>query len=305
MKTLNGIIIKGVCGLYSVETADGILACKARGIFRKEGVKPLAGDRVTVETDGVSAAITVIAPRKNSLNRPPVANIDKLVIVSGAVSPVPNLQLIDRLTAAAAYKGITPVVVFSKCDLADVSRYVNIYRHAGFVSFGFSAVTGEGLAQFDAVFDGGVCALTGNSGAGKSTLLNRLCPALELETAEVSKKLGRGRHTTRAVELYKVLGGYIADTPGFSSFDFDGGGFIPKYDLPDCFPELAEYKDACKFTGCSHVSEKGCAVLEALQAGKLEPTRHESYKVMYAEAKAVPDWQLKKVAAVFREDKKT
>ena len=293
MKTLEGLIIKGVGGLYFVETAQGVYACKARGVFRKDGVKPLPGDRVTVAVEELSSTVAEIHPRKNSLNRPPVANIDKLVIISGAVSPAPSTLIIDRLTAAGEKHGIEPVVTFSKSDVADVSRFVEIYRSAGFRSFAFSSVTGEGIDEFRSVFDGGVCVLTGNSGAGKSTLLNVLEPSLRLETGDVSKKLGRGRHTTRAVELFRVGGAYIADTPGFSSLDMEGGEFISKYDLELCFPDFGPFRENCRFTGCSHTAEKGCAVLAALNEGKLQPTRHESYVAMYNEAKAVPDWKLK------------
>ncbi len=294
MERLEGIIIKGVGGLYSVETPAGVIACKARGIFRKDGVKPLVGDRVEVTVDGTGSAVSKIFERKNALNRPPVANIDRLVIISGAVSPAPGTLIIDRLTAACEKNGIEPVVAFSKCDLADVSRFAEIYRKAGFRSFVYSAVTGEGLDAFADVFDGGVSALTGNSGAGKSTLMNVLFPELQLETGDVSKKLGRGRHTTRAVELFRVGNGYIADTPGFSSLDLDGSGFIRRTELAECFSDFAPYRDRCRFTGCSHTAEKGCEVLRAVADGEICQSRHESYKLMYEEAKAVPDWMLDK-----------
>ncbi len=293
MRTVEGRIVKGVGGLYTVETAEGKYACKARGVFRKDGIRPLVGDRVVIAVEELSATVTEILDRKNSLNRPPVANIDKLVIISAAVSPAPSTLIIDRLTAAGENHGIEPIVTFSKCDVEDVSRYVDIYRAAGFRSFAFSSVTGEGIDAFKTVFSDGVCVLTGNSGAGKSTLLNLLDPSLRLETGDVSRKLGRGRHTTRAVELFRVGGAYIADTPGFSSLDMEDGEFISKYDLPLCFPDFAEYRDRCRFTGCSHTTEKGCAVLTALAEGRIQPTRHESYVAMYNEAKAVPDWKLR------------
>lgn len=296
MRSLSGTIVKGVGGLYTVETQEGRFACKARGVFRKEGVRPLPGDRVRIEVDDLSAVISQIEDRVNQLNRPPVANIDKLVIISGAAVPSPNTLIIDRLTAAGEKHGVEPIVVFSKSDLADMSELVRIYRAAGFRSFAFSSVTGEGLEGFDEVFDGGLCVLTGNSGVGKSTLLNKIAPDLALETGDVSKKLGRGRHTTRAVELFRVGGAYVADTPGFSSLDMEGGEFINKYELADCFRDLSAYRDGCRFTGCSHTTEKGCAVLRALAEGKIEPTRHESYLAMYREAKAVPDWKMKQLS---------
>lgn len=288
-----GRIMKGVGGLYTVLTDDGtVLQGKARGLFRKDGIKPLAGDLVTVSVEQDSVTIVEIHPRKNMLLRPPVANIDKLVIISAAVSPAPSLSVIDRLTALAAYRRIEPVVVFSKCDLQDVSEYVQIYRRAGFASFAFSSVTGEGVSQFLPLFSHAVCALTGNTGAGKTSLLNRLSPDLALDTGEISKKLGRGRHTTRCVELFPLFDGYIADTPGFSALDFESGDLIAKEELASCFPDFDAYTPACRFTGCSHSVEKGCAVLEAVRDGKIEPTRHASYVNMYNEVKDIPPWQL-------------
>lgn len=288
-----GRIMKGVGGLYTVRTDEGmLLQCRARGLFRKDGVKPLAGDWVTVSASQDSATIVQIHPRKNMLLRPPIANIDRLVIISGAVSPSPSLSVIDRLTALATYRRIEPVVVFSKCDLLDVSDYVQIYRRAGFVSFAFSSVTGEGVSRFLPLFSHAVCALTGNTGAGKTSLLNRLSPDLALDTGEISKKLGRGRHTTRCVELFPLFDGYIADTPGFSALDFENGDLIAKDELASCFPDFDTYTPDCRFTGCSHTVEKGCAVLQAVRDGKIEPSRHASYVTMYSEVKDIPQWQL-------------
>ena len=290
-----GRIMKGVGGLYTVQTEEGaVLSCKARGLFRKAGIKPLAGDWVSVTCEQDSATIVQIHPRKNMLHRPPVANIDRLVIVSGAVSPTPSLSVIDRLTSLAVYHQIEPVVVFSKCDLADVSSYVKLYRHAGFTSFGFSSVTGEGVSQFLPLFTQSICALTGNTGAGKTSLLNRLAPELALDTGEISKKLGRGRHTTRVVELFPLFDGYIADTPGFSALDFENGDLIPKEELASCFPDFDIYTPGCRFTGCSHTVEKGCAVLEAVRSGNIEPTRHASYVNQYNEVKDISQWQLER-----------
>lgn len=288
-----GLITKCIGGLYTVQCENSeTIQCKARGIFRKDKVKPIAGDFVTVNEVNGSFAIISIDKRKNSLKRPPVANIDKLIIISAATAPEPNYLIIDRLAAIAENNNIEPVIVFSKCDLADVSSYVNTYTKSGFQSFGFSSVTGENTDLFEKIFSNSVCALTGNSGAGKTTLLNVLCPELSLDTGEISQKLGRGRHTTRCVELFKLFRGYIADTPGFSSLDIVSGDYIPKDELVYCFPDFAEYIGKCKFTSCTHTVEKGCAVLSALNSGQIERTRHQSYITMYNEVKDIKEWQL-------------
>lgn len=292
-KIVEGRILKGTGGLYAVETPEGIFSCKARGIFRKDGRKPLAGDLVSVETDGQTSSIVQIADRRNYLNRPPVANVNSLVILSAAASPAPNLLLIDRMTSIAIHRNIQPIPVFSKCDIQDMHEFVEIYKDSGFLSFAFSSKTGEGIENFEKIFGHGVCVLTGNSGVGKSTLLNRLYPSLALETGEISRKLGRGRHTTRMVELYPIDDGYIADTPGFSSLDFESGGWISKYELAECFPDFAPFRDQCRFTGCSHTVEKGCAVIQAVKEGKILPSRHENYKKLYAEVNVL-DWQANK-----------
>ena len=287
-----GRILKGVGGLYTVLTDQGtVLPCKARGIFRKEGVKPLAGDFVTV--DAAEQTIVEIQKRRNSLLRPPIANLDKLFIVAAGVSPPPSYAVIDRLLVSACFQHIEPVILFSKADLVDVSEYVGVYRRAGFHSFSFSSVTGEGIDSFLPLFENSVSVLTGNSGAGKSTLLNRLAPQLSLQTGEISKKLGRGKHTTRSVELFPLFGGFIADTPGFSALDLEIGRGITKNNLAECFPDFLPYVDRCRFTGCSHTVEKGCAVLAALAEGKIEKTRHADYVAMYDELKAIPDWMNK------------
>ncbi len=290
---VSGRILKGVGGLYTVLLEDGrTLACKARGVFRKDGIKPLTGDFVEVDTQ--AQTIVTIKKRTNFLLRPPIANIDKLFVVAAGVSPSPNLLVIDRLLACACFQKIEPVILFSKSDLSDVADYAAIYRRAGFLSFAFSSVTGEGIDAFLPLFANSVCALTGNSGAGKSSLLNRIAPQLQLETGEISKKLGRGRHTTRSVELFPLFGGFIADTPGFSALELEIGSGITKYNLADYFPDFSPYAAHCRFAGCSHTVEKGCAVLQALADGKIEPTRHASYAAMYEECKAIPDWINKK-----------
>lgn len=288
---LNGKILKGIGGFYYIETADAVYECKARGVFRKQKVTPLVGDDVTItiRSNGENT-IDSIYTRKNFLVRPPVANIEQLFILSAACNPSPNLFLIDKMTAIAINKGIEPIIVFTKCDLMDLSEFEKIYKNAGFKTVCVSSVTEAGIDTVKEWISGKVSAFTGNSGVGKSTLLNSICEGLNLDTGEISEKLGRGRHTTRAVELYKVCGGYVADTPGFSSFDIEKNESVDLEDIQYCFPEFQPYLGKCKFVSCSHTVDKGCAVLEALSEGKIEKTRHESYKTMYSEAKELKKW---------------
>lgn len=288
---LNGKILKGIGGFYYIETADAVYECKARGVFRKQKITPLVGDDVTItiRSNGENT-IDSIHPRKNFLVRPPVSNIEQLFILSAACNPSPNLFLIDKMTAIAINKGIEPIIVFTKCDLMDLSEFEKIYKNAGFKTICISSVTKDGIDTVKEWISGKVSAFTGNSGVGKSTLLNSICEGLNLDTGEISEKLGRGRHTTRAVELYKVCGGYVADTPGFSSFDIEKNESVDLEDIQYCFPEFQPYLGKCKFVSCSHTVDKGCAVLEALSDGKIEKTRHESYKAMYSEAKELKKW---------------
>ncbi len=288
---LNGKILKGIGGFYYIETADAVYECKARGVFRKQKITPLVGDDVTItiRSNGENT-IDFIYPRKNFLVRPPVANIEQLFILSAACNPSPNLFLIDKMTAIAINKGIEPIIVFTKCDLMDLSEFEKIYKNSGLKTVCISSVTKDGIDTVKEWISGKVSAFTGNSGVGKSTLLNSICEGLNLDTGEISEKLGRGRHTTRAVELYKVCDGYVADTPGFSSFDIEKNESVALEDIQYCFPEFQPYLGKCKFVSCSHTVDKGCAVLEALSDGKIEKTRHESYKAMYSEAKELKKW---------------
>lgn len=291
---INGIIIKGIGGFYYVEAADGIVyECKARGVFRKEKITPLAGDRVeiTVESNNKNS-IDKILERRNFFKRPPIANVDTLVIVSSVCDPRPNLLIIDRLTAVASYKNVEPIIVFTKDDLQSANEFVKIYTNAGFKTFAVSNETGEGIEKVKSIIDGGVTVFTGNSGVGKSSLINRMYPDFCLETGEISRKLGRGRHTTRHVELFKVGSGYIADTPGFSSLDFETNDLIKKDELAFCFPDFTDYIGSCRFSTCAHVNDKGCSLVEAVKNGDVERTRHESYVTMYNEVKDIKDWQL-------------
>ena len=291
---IDGIIKKGIGGFYYVEAADGIIyECKARGVFRKEKITPLAGDKVEISVDENNKnSIDKIYERRNMFKRPPIANVDKLVIVSSVCDPRPNLLIIDRLTAVAVYKNVEPIIVFTKNDLQSADEYIEIYKNAGFKTFAVSNETGEGIGEVKEVIENGVCVFTGNSGVGKSSLINRMYPDFALETGEISKKLGRGRHTTRHVELFKALDGYIADTPGFSSLDFETNELIKKDELAFCFHDFSDYIDSCKFSTCAHVNDKGCRLIEAVNSGDVMRSRHESYVTMYNEVKDIKDWQL-------------
>ena len=292
--TTDGIIIKGIGGFYYVEAADGtIYECKARGVFRKEKITPLAGDRVEISVEENNKnSIEKILERRNYFKRPPIANVDKLVIVSSVCDPRPNLLIIDRLTAVAVFKDVEPIIVFTKDDLQSADEYVDIYTKSGFKTFAVSNETGEGVEAVKSAIEGGVSVFTGNSGVGKSSLINKMYPSLSLETGEISKKLGRGRHTTRHVELYSIGKGYIADTPGFSSLDFETNDLIKKDELAFCFPDFSDYIGSCKFSTCAHVNDKGCRLVEAVNNGDVVKSRHESYVTMFNEVKDIKDWQL-------------
>ena len=292
---LTGLILRSQGGFYQVRTSAGELRCRGRGRFRKEATQLLVGDQVEVQpTEEGAGFITGLAPRKNFLIRPPVANLDRLVLVVSAADSAPNLLVVDKLTAIAARRGIPAALVFTKSDLADTANLAAIYRGAGYPVCQVNSLTGEGIPQVRALFQGGLSAFCGNSGAGKSTLLNALYPKLQLATGEISRKLGRGRHTTRHVELFPTGdGGYIADTPGFSAVEFLQFEKMPAAALEDCFPEFGPYREKCRFTGCSHRVEKGCAVLAAVEEGKIPESRHQSYRAIYEELRGVKEWELK------------
>ncbi len=296
LNKLDGIILKGIGGFYYVEAAGAVYECKARGAFRKSGIKPLAGDRVEISiNDKAENTIDVIKERTSLMLRPPVANIDRLFIVASAKEPNPVMLIIDRLTAIAVSRGIEPIIVFTKSDLAPVDEYVDIYRNAGIRTIAVSSVNGDGVEAVKAELKNHISAFCGNSGVGKSTLLNAIDPSLALKTAEISDKLGRGRHTTRQSELFKVEGGYVADTPGFSSLELEESEVILKDDLPYAFPEFEQYIGQCKFTTCLHVKDKGCRILEAVENGDIPKSRHESYCVMMEQAKEIKEWELAKL----------
>jgi ribosome biogenesis GTPase len=292
---MTGMIIKAIGGVYTVEASEGIYECKARGIFRKKGISPMCGDRVEISAETSGAyVICEIFERKNELIRPPLANLDLLLFVTSVKEPSPNYLLLDKFIAIAEYKKITPALVITKIDMGEFNEIVEIYRKANIPVFPVNNVTGEGSGDVKNFIGGKLCAFTGNTGVGKSSLLNCMFPELKLSTGEISKKLGRGRHTTRHVELFRIPdGGYIADTPGFSSFDTNRYDIIFKDKLSGCFREFAEFEGDCRFPDCSHTAEKGCAVIAAVEDGRIPKSRHESYVEMYNQAKQLKEWEYK------------
>lgn len=294
MNLQDGMIMKGIGGFYYVETANAVYECKARGNFRKEGITPLPGDRVSISiNENAENRLEKIYPRKNSLIRPPVANIDQLIIVASMADPAPNLFVIDKLIAVAERKSIEPVIIFNKTDLAQPERYIEIYLKAGFQCFACSKEDDESLQKIRGLLKDKISAFTGNTGVGKSTILNAVDSRLALETGEISKKLGRGRHTTRYAELFQVAGGYVADTAGFSSLDIERCETIYKEELPACFRDFRPYLDQCRFTSCAHLNDKGCAVVKAVSDGEIAASRHESYKALYEHVKDLKEWNVK------------
>lgn len=288
-----GRILRSISGFYDVRTASGTVTCRARGILRREGSSPLTGDLVEITLEKGKGMVERILPRKNSFVRPAVANIDALVIFAANVNPVTEPFLIDRVAAIAGDQGVPVYLCVNKCDLDPGADLVRIYEAAGFPVIRTSAETGEGVQQLRQLIRGKLTAFTGNSGVGKSSILNRLHPELELPVGEVSEKLGRGRHTTRHVELYDLgKDTFVADTPGFSSFDTDQMDVILKENLQYAFPDFGPYLGKCQFHDCSHRAEPGCAVRAALDRGELQPTRYDSYLRLYEKASQLRLWEL-------------
>ncbi|MCL1823982.1 MAG: ribosome small subunit-dependent GTPase A [Oscillospiraceae bacterium] len=297
LKKTTGKIIKSVGGLFHVETNNGVIPCTAKGLFRLKEIAPCAGDNVVIETDNnCEPVITEVLPRKNHIIRPPLANIDAAVIVISTVEPSPNRLILDKLIAIFENKSIEPVLLFTKTDKKEEKDLIKIYQKAGFTVFSVSNESGEGLDSLRMYLQNGfdfnlTYALIGNTGVGKSSTLNSLFPELALETAEISKKLGRGKHTTRQAELFKctntkTTGGYIADTPGFSTVEAARYGKLDSAEAASCFREFIPYIDKCKFTGCRHVKEEGCAVISAKEEGIISGSRFESYIRIYENARA-------------------
>ncbi|MBM7644312.1 ribosome biogenesis GTPase [Scopulibacillus daqui] len=284
-----GRIIKALSGFYYVEYNDEIIQCRGRGNFRKKKVSPLVGDFVTFEaeqpTDGY---ILEIKDRKNELNRPPIANVDQAVLVMSACEPAFDDVLLDRLLVHIESKDIQPIICITKLDLVSghhqktIAHYADCYRNIGYPVVLTSSKDQKGIDEFKQYFDGKISVLAGQSGVGKSSLLNTLDSSFNIETDEISRHLGRGKHTTRHVELLPIGNGYIADTPGFSSLEFTD---IDENELSLCFPEMRNLSAECKFRGCTHLAEPQCAVKEAVSDGKISEHRYQHYKQFYEEIK--------------------
>lgn len=290
-----GRIIRSLSGFYDVQTAEGVVTCRGRGILRKQGQTPLTGDIVEISLEKGKGMVERILPRANRFIRPAVANVDALVVFAANVNPVTEPFLIDRVAVIAGDQNVPVYICINKCDLDPAVDLMHIYRHAGFPVICASAQTGEGVAQLKELIRGKLTAFTGNTGVGKSSMLNALCPELQLTTGEVSEKLGRGRHTTRHVQLYCLdKNTYVADTPGFSSFDTEQMDVLLKENLQYAFPDFAPYLGQCRYHDCSHRAEPNCRIREAVETGEIEKTRYDSYLRLYEKAEQVKLWELNK-----------
>ncbi len=286
--------MRSLSGFYDVQTEAGLITCRGRGSLRRGNEIPLTGDLVEITVEKGRGMVERILPRKNRFVRPAVANVDALVVFAANVNPVTEPFLIDRVAAIAGDQEVDTYICVNKCDLDPAVDLVRIYRNAGFPVIQASAETGEGVEQLRALIDGKLTAFTGNTGVGKSSMLNRLSPELSLATGEVSEKLGRGRHTTRHVELYRLDDDtYVADTPGFASFDTDQMDVLLKENLQYAFPDFANYLGQCQFHDCSHRKEPGCAVRAAVEKGTIEATRYDSYLRLYEKSSQIKLWERK------------
>ena len=289
-----GRIVRSLSGFYDVQTPAGVVTCRGRGSLRRGGESPLTGDMVESTVEGGKGMVERILPRKNAFVRPAVANVDALVVFAANVNPVTEPFLIDRVAAIAGDQGVEVYICINKCDLDPAVDLERIYTRAGFPVIRASAQTGEGVAQLRSLLSGKLTAFTGNTGVGKSSMLNALCPGLELVTGQVSQKLGRGRHTTRHVELFALdENTYVADTPGFASFDTEQMEIILKENLQYAFRDFAPYLGACQFHDCSHRAEPGCAVRQAVEAGEIEASRYKSYLQLYDQYSRIKEWERK------------
>ena len=290
MSNTIGTIVKGIGGFYYVKASDSIYECKARGVFRKQKITPMIGDRVKINVDGENGSIVEILPRSSSLIRPPVANIDTMILVASAASPEPNMLTIDKMLVNAEISNIEPVVCINKIDIDNGEELKKIYSSAGYKVFPVSARSGDGIETLTEYLSGRTSAFAGLSGVGKSSILSIIIED-SLETGNISEKISRGRHTTRHVELFQIKnGGYVLDTPGFSSLEVEG---IKAEDLWLYFPEMSDSQNKCRFRGCSHINEPDCYVKDKLQNGEMVKSRYESYKELYNKLKTVKEWEKK------------
>lgn len=293
---MEGVIIKALSGFYYVKTADGVVECKGRGKLRHKGMSPLVGDRVAISLDqSGKGSIDQVLPRTNAFIRPAVANIEALICVTSDAIPVTDTYLVDRLSVIAVHNHCQVIIAINKVDLVRTERLKEIYGATGFPVIACSAETGEGIEELRKTVAGKICAFTGDSGVGKSSILNALNPAFSLRVGDVSDKLGRGRHTTRHVELFDLGNDtWLIDTPGFASFDMEAVNPVLCEDLQYAFPEFEPYLDGCRFNDCAHLKEPDCAVRQAVEEGKIHKKRYQSYKLMYSDASKYKHWEMKK-----------
>lgn len=288
MAIKEGLLIKVIAGFYYVETGNSLFTCKAKGSLKNDNLTPVAGDRVMINTE--KSTLDKVLFRKNLLKRPPVSNIDKLFIITSFSDPAPNLINIDRMTAIAEHNKIMPIIVFNKSDLSSDENISKIYSDAGYTTIVTSAFNDDCKEKILPHLKNAISVFTGNSGVGKSSILNKIFDSTDFKTNEISKKLGRGRHTTRHTELFKISGGYVADTPGFSSLNTELISNIKPKDLAYCFKEFSPYLGNCRFSDCSHTCEVGCDIINAVNNGKISISRFNSYKQFYNELVALKEW---------------
>lgn len=289
---MQGKIVKGISGFYYVHVVEsGIYECKAKGAFRNQKIKPLVGDDVRIvvlDEKEKKGNIEEILPRKNALIRPAVANIDLALIIFAAAKPQPNFNLLDRFLVMMEYQRVPVTICFNKVDLVseeEKKRLADIYGVCGYPILFVSAKQKKGIEELHHILDGRTAAVAGPSGVGKSSLVNELQPNIVMETGGISRKIERGKHTTRHSEIIPIEGNtYIMDTPGFSTLDIPG---FEKEDLQQFYPEFAAFEPYCRFQGCSHISEPDCGVKEALADGKISGIRYENYKLLYEERKSI------------------
>lgn len=304
MEVKTGLIYKAISGFYYVLCDGESYECKAKGAFRNANKSPLVGDYVEIEVtpnEDLKGTVSSIKERKNEFTRPPFSNLDTMFIIVSIVKPSPNLLTIDKLLTICEYKDINPVIVITKTDLADedvISKFEQIYQKACYDVIRINNNAPDNLddikLKFKPYIKGNVSGFAGNTGVGKSSLINNIAPNLRLATGVISQKLGRGKHTTRHVELYYLdeFEGYVADTPGFGSVEIMQYDVIMKDKLELCFREFEPYLNQCKFNDCAHLCEKGCSIVDAVQNGDIAKERHENYVALYNEAQKIKSWEL-------------